>query len=68
MNPAGGTLRLAQAEVAQVAGEVDWDSLLQREEAKAQAFQQMSQAATALLRPLAPPPLAALLAANRESS
>ena len=68
VNPAGGTLRLAQAEVAQVAGEVDWDSLLQREEAKAQAFQQVSQAATALLRPLVPPPLAALLAANRESS
>ena len=68
VNPPGGTLRLAQAEVAQVAGEVDWDTLLQREEEKAQAWQQMNDAATALLRPLAPPALAALLVASRGNS
>jgi hypothetical protein len=67
VNPAGGTLRLAQAEVAQAAGEVDWDSLLQRVEAKAEATQQMSDAATALLQPVTPPALVALLA-NRGSS
>jgi murein DD-endopeptidase MepM/ murein hydrolase activator NlpD len=58
VNPAGGSLRLAQAEVAQVAGEVDWDSLLQREEAKAQAWQQMSVAVSAVLQPTTPKPLA----------
>src|SRR5207245_2057825 len=34
VNPAGGTLRLAQAEVVQAAGEMDWDRLLAREEEK----------------------------------
>src|SRR5207248_2487286 len=61
VNPAGGTLRLAQAEVAQAAGEVDWDALLQQEEARAQAWQQMNETVTALLAPVTPPPLAALL-------
>jgi hypothetical protein len=68
VNPAGGTLRLAQAEVAQVAGEVDWDSLLQREEARVQDWQQMTEVANSLLRPLAPPGLAGMLASSPGSS
>ena len=60
MNPAGGTLRLAQAEVAQAAGETDWDQLLAREEEKAQEWQQARTTVVAIMQPLTPPQLASM--------
>jgi len=60
VNPAGGTLRLAQAEVAQAAGETDWDQLLAREEEKAQEWQQARTTVVAIMQPLTPPQLASM--------
>jgi murein DD-endopeptidase MepM/ murein hydrolase activator NlpD len=67
VNPAGGTLRLAQAEVAQAAGEVDWERLLARQEEEAQMWQQAHAAVTAILQPVTPPALAALFAGRTSS-
>jgi hypothetical protein len=61
VNPAGGTIRLAQAEVAQAAGEVDWDRLLADQQQKVQAYYEARNRATAVLQPLTPAPLADLL-------
>jgi hypothetical protein len=60
VNPAGGTLRLAQDEVAQAAGEMDWDQLLAAEEAKTQEWQQARTEVLAIMSPLMPQPLAAM--------
>lgn len=61
VNPAGGTIRLAQAEVAQAAGEVDWDELLAKEQQNIQQWQEARNLVTGLLRPLTPPSLADLV-------
>jgi murein DD-endopeptidase MepM/ murein hydrolase activator NlpD len=63
VNPAGGTLRLAQAEVVQAAGEMDWDQLLAAEEAKTQEWQQARTNVVAIMQPLTPPQLAGLFPA-----
>jgi murein DD-endopeptidase MepM/ murein hydrolase activator NlpD len=60
VNPAGGTLRLAQAEVVQAAGEMDWDQLLADEEAKTQEWQQARSEVVAIMTPLMPKTLSAL--------
>ena len=60
VNPAGGTLRLAQAEVVQAAGEVDWDQLLAGEEAKSAEWQQARASVVAIMGPLMPTQLASL--------
>jgi murein DD-endopeptidase MepM/ murein hydrolase activator NlpD len=67
VNPAGGTLRLAQAEVAQAAGEVDWDRMLARQEELAQAWQQADAAVTALLQPVTPRALVPLFRGTTSS-
>jgi murein DD-endopeptidase MepM/ murein hydrolase activator NlpD len=67
VNPAGGALRLAQAEVAQAAGEVDWERLLARQEEEAQAWQQAHAAVTAILQPVTPPALAPLFSSTMSS-
>ena len=61
VNPAGGTLRLAQAEVVQAAGEMDWDQVLAHQEALAAQEQQTRAAIVALVQPLTPPSLVAML-------
>ena len=63
VNPAGGTLRLAQAEVVQAAGEMDWDSLLARQEEIATEWQQAHATVIAMMQPLTPPVLAAMFPA-----
>jgi len=60
VNPAGGTLRLAQAEVEQAAGEMDWDQLLADQEAKTQEWQQDRTEIVAIMQPLMPKQLSAL--------
>jgi Peptidase family M23 len=60
VNPAGGTLRLAQAEVEQAAGEMDWDQLLADQEAKTQEWQQDRAEIVAIMQPLMPKELSAL--------
>jgi hypothetical protein len=60
VNPAGGTLRLAQAEVEQAAGEMDWDQLLADQEAKTQEWQQDRTEIVAIMQPLLPKELSAL--------
>jgi hypothetical protein len=60
VNPAGGTLRLAQDEVAQAAGQMDWDQLLAAEEAKTQEWEQARTEVLAIMTPLMPQPLAAM--------
>jgi murein DD-endopeptidase MepM/ murein hydrolase activator NlpD len=60
VNPAGGTLRLAQAEVEQAAGEMDWDQLLADQEAKTQEWQQDRTEIVAIMQPLMPKDLSAL--------
>jgi hypothetical protein len=63
VNPAGGTLRLAQAEVVQAAGEMDWDQLLAREEEKSQEWVQARTEVVAIMQPLMPQSLAAMFPA-----
>ena len=63
VNPAGGTLRLAQAEVVQAAGEVDWDQLLAHQEEKSLEWQQARTSVVAIMQPLMPPALAAMFPA-----
>jgi murein DD-endopeptidase MepM/ murein hydrolase activator NlpD len=63
VNPAGGTLRLAQAEVVQAAGEMDWDQLLARQEEKALEWDHAHASVVALMQPLMPPALAAMFPA-----
>ena len=60
LSSAGGTLRLAQAEVVQAAGEVDWDQLLAHEEQRTAAWQQARASVVAIMDPLMPSPLASL--------
>jgi hypothetical protein len=60
VNPAGGTVRLAQADVVQAAGEMDWDQLLAAEEAKTQEWQQARTEVVAIMSPLMPKALSAL--------
>src|SRR5207248_8543301 len=60
VNPAGGTLRLAQAEVVQAAGETDWDQLLARVEEKTLEWQQARTNVVAIMSPLMPKVLSAL--------
>ncbi len=60
VNPAGGTLRLAQAEVAQVAGEVDWDQLLAQQQATENEHEQVRGEVLSIVDPLMPPALAGL--------
>ena len=60
VNPAGGTLRLAQADVVQAAGEMDWDQLLASEQAKTQEWQQARTEVVAIMAPLMPKSLSAL--------
>jgi hypothetical protein len=60
VNPAGGTVRLAQAEVVQAAGEMDWDQLLAAEEAKTQDWAQARTEVVAIMQPLMPKALSAL--------
>src|SRR5438552_7382870 len=61
VNPNGGALRLAEVEVAQAAGSVDSDGLVQRQQAAVSAWQQADDRARAVLRAMTPPALAALL-------
>jgi len=60
VNPAGGTLRLAQAEVVQAAGEMDWDQLLAAEQARTAEWQQARTEVVAIMQPLMPKELSAL--------
>ena len=60
VNPPGGTLRLAQAEVVQAAGEVDWDQLLASEDAKMQDWEQARATIVSIMHPLMPKALSAL--------
>jgi murein DD-endopeptidase MepM/ murein hydrolase activator NlpD len=60
VNPAGGTLRLAQAEVVQAAGEMDWDQLLAAEEAKTQEWEQNRTEVLSIMTPLMPRTLSAM--------
>jgi peptidase M23-like protein len=61
VNPNGGALRLAEVEVAQAAGSVDWDGLFQRQQAAVSAWQQADDRARAVLRAMSPAALAPLL-------
>ncbi len=61
VNPAGGTIRLAQAEVAQAAGEVDWDRLLADEQQKMQAYADARALVTSVMQPLTPAALVGVL-------
>jgi hypothetical protein len=61
VNPAGGTVRLAQAEVAQAAGEVDWNRLLADQQQRVRAYAEARTLVTSMLQPLTPAPLVALL-------
>jgi hypothetical protein len=63
VNPAGGTLRLAQAEVVQAAGEMDWDQLLARQEERALEWDHAHASVVAMVEPLMPPVLAAMFPA-----
>ncbi|MBV8159681.1 MAG: M23 family metallopeptidase [Acidimicrobiia bacterium] len=60
VNPPGGTLQLAQAEVAQAAGEMDWDQILATQEEKALEDQQAQGAVIGIMQPLMPKALSAL--------
>ena len=63
VNPAGGTLRLAQAEVVQAAGEMDWDQLLAAEEQRTADWQQARTEVVAIMQPLMPKALSAMFPA-----
>lgn len=56
-NPSGGTLRLAEAEVSSVAGELDWAVLAKREEERALAEAEAERWRDAMLDPVTPPAL-----------
>ena len=60
VNPPGGTLRLAQDEVAQAAGEMNWDQLLAGQEEKSLEWEQARASVIATMQPLMPPALASM--------
>lgn len=59
--PSGGVLRLVEAEAAAAAGEVDYDALVQAEQARIREWEAADTWSKAVLRPLTPAPLRAVL-------
>jgi hypothetical protein len=57
----GGTIRLAQLQVARLAGRIDWDSKSTAAQIQADALREGRTAALAVLGPLTPHALAPLL-------
>ncbi|MDP8938035.1 MAG: M23 family metallopeptidase [Actinomycetota bacterium] len=61
VSPAGGSLRLAEAEVADLAGRIDWERLTNLKQAEADALREGRQAARAVMSPVTPPAILTLL-------
>jgi len=61
VSPAGGSLRLAQVEVAGLADRIDWERLTNMKQAEADALREGSQAARAIMSPVTPPVILTLL-------
>jgi murein DD-endopeptidase MepM/ murein hydrolase activator NlpD len=57
----GGSLRLAELQVARVAGRIDWQRRATDQQAQADALREGRDLARALLRPLTPPAMVPLL-------
>lgn len=57
----GGTIRLAQLQVARIANRIDWDRMSSAAQAQADAFREGREVARSILGPLTPPVLAPLL-------
>jgi murein DD-endopeptidase MepM/ murein hydrolase activator NlpD len=57
----GGTIRLAQLQVARMAGRIDWDRTATAAQAQADALRAGREMARAILGPLTPPVLAPML-------
>ncbi len=57
----GGTIRLAELQVARLAGRIDWDSKTSAAQAQADALRESRKVALAILGPLTPKALAPLL-------
>jgi murein DD-endopeptidase MepM/ murein hydrolase activator NlpD len=57
----GGTIRLAQLQVARMAGRIDWDRKTSAAQAQADALREGRQVALAILAPLTPRALAPML-------
>jgi hypothetical protein len=66
-NPAGGALRLAEATAAGAAGEVDWAAVARRQQAQADAERVADAQARAILGPLTPPSVRAVLGLSEVS-
>jgi len=61
VSPAGGSLRLAEAEVADLASRIDWERLTNLKQAEADALREGRQAARAVMSPVTPPAILTLL-------
>jgi len=61
VSPAGGSLRLAEAEVADLASRIDWERLTDIKQAEADALREGRQAARAVMSPVTPPAILTLL-------
>ena len=61
VSPAGGSLRLAQAEVAGLADRIDWERLTNLKQAEADALREGRQAARTVMSPVTPPAILILL-------
>ena len=57
----GGTIRLAEIQMARMAGRIDWDSMTSAAQAQADALREGREVAKSILLPLTPPVLAPLL-------
>lgn len=61
VSPAGGSLRLAEAEVADLASRIDWERLTNLKQAEADALREGRQAARVVMSPVTPPAILTLL-------
>ena len=66
VSPAGGSLRLAEVEVAGLAGRIDWERLTNLKQAEADALREGSQAARAIMSPVTPPAILTLLTGSAD--
>lgn len=66
VSPAGGSLRLAEVEVAGLAGRIDWERLTNMKQAEADALREGRQAARAVMSPVTPPLILTLLAGRAD--
>ena len=65
LSAGGGTIRVAQLQLARLAGRIDWDGMSTAAQAEADAFRAGRDVALTILGPLTPPALAPLLGSGR---